>query len=267
MQWKNKKYKVSIIIPNYNGEKFIEWCLKSILLQSYDHYEIIIVDGKSTDQSHEIIASYVQMYPDRIKWLNVRDKGISHGFNLWIKASIWDFVLLLGSDDYLYDDILSKFNRYINQMIFYKYIPIEKMNIYWDAVIYWSDRDYTLERKVPMREFSRYNLIKYGNMIGFQNIFLNSTWVRENSIDETKKYAMDYEYYFKMLDARQSFIYLPEIFTINYHGNNTSVRDWYKSSKESIKIAWEQNITIIGGIYIFRRFFLLMILRVRSLFF
>ncbi len=266
MQNQFKNYKISIIIPNYNGKRFIGWCLESILTQKYENYEVIIVDGKSTDWSHAIIASYVQKFQSRIQWINVHDFGISHGFNLWIQASTGDFVILLGSDDYLYENILSNFNRYVNQVISYGYISIEQINIYWDAIVYWSHRDYTVERKVPVREFSKKNLIYYGNMIGFQNIFLNRSWVESNLIDETRKYAMDYEYYFRMLDAKQRFIYLPEIFTINYHWTNTSVRDWYKSGKESIKIALEQKFTIIGRVYILRRYFILVILRCRTLF-
>lgn len=79
-------YRISIIIPNYNGGKFIEGCLKSILSQSYENYEIVIVDGKSTDTSHEIIEKYMTI-SEKIHWLKVDDMGISHAFNLGIKAA------------------------------------------------------------------------------------------------------------------------------------------------------------------------------------
>ncbi len=256
-------YKISIIIPNYNGGKFLSWCLESILAQDYDNYEVIIVDWKSTDRSHEIIKEYMRI-SDKIQWLKIVDNWISHGFNIGITESSWDFILLLGSDDYLYSWILNKFITYTNQILSFGLIDKESLNVFCDAVVYWSKDHLMKERKVPRNKLSRSWLIRYGNLVWFQNIFLNQSWVSSNMIDEKLKYAMDYEAYFRMLRDKQIFLYLPEKLTINYHGDNTSIRYWYQSGVEANIIAWNNKESIIDFIYIFTRQIALYLLKLRS---
>ena len=52
---------ISIVVPMYNAEKSIERCIKSILNQSYNSYELIIIDDGSTDKSKEIVSKYIEM--------------------------------------------------------------------------------------------------------------------------------------------------------------------------------------------------------------
>ena len=60
--------KVSIIIPNYNNEKYIEQCIKSCIFQEYKNLEIIIIDDGSNDNSEKIISKYYKNF-DFIKFL------------------------------------------------------------------------------------------------------------------------------------------------------------------------------------------------------
>lgn len=261
MQWKNKKYKISIIIPNYNGEKFIEWCLKSILFQSYDHYEIIIVDGKSKDGSHEIIEIYQKQFSDKITWLKVHDTGISNGFNLGIEVARGDFVLLLGSDDYLYDGILQKLNTFISTISEYKDVEIEKCNFYCDSINYWSPKKQFIKRIPQTDIFSKKNLVKYGNISWFQNIYINRWWFQNFRINEKNKYSMDYETYFEMLKNNETFIHFPEINSINHLWDNTTCKYWYQSQKEANNIAFKNISNVIWYFYVFKRFFMREMLR------
>ena len=65
---------ISIITPVYNGEPFIESCIKVVIDQAYPDVEHIIVDGGSTDRTVEIIKQYAQEYP-HIRWISEKDKG------------------------------------------------------------------------------------------------------------------------------------------------------------------------------------------------
>ncbi|TLD80532.1 glycosyltransferase family 2 protein [Helicobacter sp. MIT 05-5293] len=60
-----KSLKISIIIPNFNNEKYIARCLESCIAQSYKNIEFIVVDDKSTDKSREVIESFAKL-DDRI---------------------------------------------------------------------------------------------------------------------------------------------------------------------------------------------------------
>lgn len=94
--------KISIIIPSFNSEKTIEKCIKSILNQTYQNTEIIIIDGCSTDQTLNIIKKY-----KKINIISEPDKGVYDAFNKGIKISTGQWLYFMGSDDFLFDkDVL-----------------------------------------------------------------------------------------------------------------------------------------------------------------
>lgn len=87
--------KISVIIPNYNGEKIIDGCIESLLKQEYKEFDIIIVDNNSTDRSVEIIE---EKYPSITLIKNNKNLGFAAAVNIGIKASNSDFVALLNND-------------------------------------------------------------------------------------------------------------------------------------------------------------------------
>ena len=64
----NNLPKISVIVPVYNTEKYLSKCLDSIVNQSYENIEIIIVNDCSSDDSEKIIKEYEQKYPNKIKY-------------------------------------------------------------------------------------------------------------------------------------------------------------------------------------------------------
>ena len=105
--------KVSVITVCYNANDCIENAIKSVLSQTYKNIEYIIVDGKSTDGTLNIIDNY----RDRIsKVISEKDKGIYDAMNKGIQIAIGDVIYFLNSDDRLYDkdvifDVVNEFNN------------------------------------------------------------------------------------------------------------------------------------------------------------
>ena len=91
------KPKVSVIIPCYNGEKFIGDAIKSVLNQTYKNWELVIVDDGSTDSSCEIVEDYLDNKVTLVK--NTSNKGIAKTMNKGIKVSTGDFIAFLDQDD------------------------------------------------------------------------------------------------------------------------------------------------------------------------
>ncbi len=255
-----KKLKLSIIIPNYNWGQFLEWCLNSIINQDYNNYEIIIVDWKSCDNSHEIIIKYVNLYSN-IKWIDTIDSWISNAFNIWIENATWDYILLLWSDDYLNIWIFTKLISYINNINNFWCVDIKNCNIFCDSINYWSNKNELIKRTPQTSFFSKNNLIKFWNIIWFQNIYINKNWLKNYKINEKNKFSMDYETYFDMLNNWEKFIYLPEINSINYLWNNTTCKYWYNSQKEANWIALKNSTNIINYVYVFKRFLVRVLLK------
>lgn len=92
----NKKNKVSIIISTLNSEKTLGECIKSCLNQNYANKEIVIVDGKSTDQTLNIIHSFNSK---KIFYISEKDEGIYDAWNKAISFCKGEWVCFLGSDD------------------------------------------------------------------------------------------------------------------------------------------------------------------------
>ncbi|MDD4036126.1 MAG: glycosyltransferase [Bacilli bacterium] len=93
--------KISAIIPVYNGEKFIERCLDSILNQSFDDFEIIAINDGSTDNSRKIIEKYVKEYPLKVSCYNQKNKGQSVARNRGLDLAQGKYITFIDSDDWI----------------------------------------------------------------------------------------------------------------------------------------------------------------------
>lgn len=98
------KIDISIIIPNYNGAKYLEPCLESIYAQDYLDYEIIIIDNHSTDSDYKWLENYGEIKFKRLD----QNYGFSRAVNEGIKMAQGKYVLLLNNDTVLCKDFLSK---------------------------------------------------------------------------------------------------------------------------------------------------------------
>ncbi len=96
----------SVVIPTYNRGALIEATLDSVLAQIYPHYEVVVVDDCSTDNTDQVIESYVQS--GKIRYIkNERNSERAHSRNVGLEAAVGDFATLLDSDDFMYPSNLS----------------------------------------------------------------------------------------------------------------------------------------------------------------
>ena len=92
--------KVSIITVTYNRNATLQHTIQSVLSQSYDNIEYIIIDGGSTDNSISIIQKYESKFDGRLKWISEPDKGLYDALNKVIKIATGDIIGILHSDDF-----------------------------------------------------------------------------------------------------------------------------------------------------------------------
>lgn len=98
--------KLSIIIPFYNSEKYIEACLISCLEQDFDDYEIICVDDGSTDLSYHICEQYAQNN-SRIRVIKKENGGVSSARNKGIVEAEGEWIWFVDSDDMVLQNCIS----------------------------------------------------------------------------------------------------------------------------------------------------------------
>lgn len=114
----NNNIKVSIIIPVYNVEKYIQDCLCSVTKQTYDNYECLIIDDCGNDRSIAIANSIIKAYSGTAKYSIERrneNGGLSAARNTGIKYSSGDYLYFLDADDRIFPDTISSLVRLINE--------------------------------------------------------------------------------------------------------------------------------------------------------
>lgn len=98
----NRNPLVSVVVPVYNVEKYIARCIESILNQTHNHLELILVNDGSPDRSGEICDEYA-LKDDRIKVFHTPNRGVSHARNTGLEHASGEYLLFVDSDDWVED--------------------------------------------------------------------------------------------------------------------------------------------------------------------
>lgn len=149
--------KFTIIIPVFNTEKYLGKCIDSVIQQSFNNYEIIIVNDKSTDNSKIICEKYKSMYDSIIFIDKDENEGLSEARNSALRVAAGEYIVFLDSDDWLIEGALLDVNNIIidndgpdiviNRIRSYH----EKENVYIDCN-YKFDLD-VLSKAIPIDVF------------------------------------------------------------------------------------------------------------------
>lgn len=96
-----KEKLISVIVPAYNVEKYIRRCLDSLVSQTYENLEIIVVNDGSTDQTGEIIEEYTERYPDKVMLYTRENQGQAEARNFGISKASGEYIGFVDSDDFV----------------------------------------------------------------------------------------------------------------------------------------------------------------------
>lgn len=120
--------KVSIIVPFYNVEGYIEKCLDTLVNQTLKDIEIILVNDGSTDRSIEIVNKFLRRYPEKLVYLEKENGGLSDARNYAIPYTKGEYIAFLDSDDYvekdMYEEMYNLAKKEKSDMV--------ECNFYWE---------------------------------------------------------------------------------------------------------------------------------------
>lgn len=155
---------VSIIIPVYNVERYIEQCLGSVIEQTYRNLEVIVVDDESPDNSG-CIADKIAKDDDRVKVYRIKNRGAAGARNIGLENAHGDYILFVDSDDWIESNMVEKlvsaieetdsdvalceyWDEYKNQSICHKFMDCsgvktpeeftEGMLQHWEYIVTWN---------------------------------------------------------------------------------------------------------------------------------
>lgn len=107
--------KVSIVIPAFDGDRFISETLESVLAQTYQDFEVIVIDDGSKDNTSAIVKDFISKYPGKIRYLYQENKGVAAARNRGIKESLCELIAFIDQDDLWMPEKLKKSIRYLEE--------------------------------------------------------------------------------------------------------------------------------------------------------
>lgn len=181
--------KVTVIVPTYNSEKYIEKCIETVKEQTFKNYEMIIVNDGSTDGTLEIIKKKMKEY-NWIKLINIENHGQGYARNLAIKEAKGDYILFLDSDDLLNSQTLE---------IAVKRIEEDKSDVvFFDWLRYYEDKG--IYKKARPKEFfgKGINVLEGKDTIQLLTLkvyfTVNNLYSKKFLLDKNVKYGEGYLY-------------------------------------------------------------------------
>ena len=215
-----KNPKFSIIIPVYNAEKYLVTCLESVLKQTYQNYEIILVNDGSTDSSYDIAKKFTEKH-EFIKLYDQENQGASAARNNGIKVANGDYIIFLDSDDnWISNDFLKTSADLLENsqcdVLFFGYkkdvTPKENQNLHSGYYSHVKDK-YVMNRLVKD---------KYISSSPCNKIIKRAFIIDHSLYFEVNRHAEDIEWNYSLLLYLNQFAVIPSTI-YNYRTNPHSI--------------------------------------------
>ena len=211
---------ISVVIPVYNAEKYVEETIRSVLSQTYHHFEIIVVDDGSTDGSMEIVRSLSK----DIRIISQANRGCAAACTAGMKAASGEFIQVLGADDILFPE---KFEKQMDVFVVDESLDI----VFCDAVKFSADSNNV--KKYKRRNIThrwlrgKKDLLKVllkRNVMSAVTPLIRKRWYeRVGYYDERLTNLEDWNAYLRMVQLGARFLYMDEVLAgIRRHEKNKS---------------------------------------------
>ena len=222
--------KLTLITATFNSASTIKTCLDSVVFQNYNDLEYLIIDGKSSDDTLNIVKDYQQKYP-YIKLISEKDYGIYDALNKGLKLTTGDVVGFVHSDDllannHIISDIVSKLQNEQLDGVYGDLQYVDKVDLN-KLIRLWKSCAFKL------------SLLKQGWMPAHPTLFLKKeVYEKHGLFDLTYKIAADYDFILRVFkDNSLKFGYLPKVFTKMRVGgaSNRSIKNIIQKTKEDYR--------------------------------
>lgn len=225
----NQHVKVSIIMTTFNTQDYIQRSIRSVINQSYQNWELIVVNDASTDRTDDVIKSFLPHKKIHL-YKNAKNKGIPKSLNKGLAGASGDLIAILDADDEWTDqDKLAK--------------QVQFMDLHYDYGLVGTFAKAVNEKGQLLFDI-RYPVTDTGirKQIMLHNCFLHSTIMYRKELlkiiedYDNSSIAQDYDLCLK-LGSVAKMANLP-IFTTNYtiHSEGTSQRKYYQQTSDAIKV-------------------------------
>lgn len=212
---------VTVVIPTYNHAHFLERALQSVLAQTYSHWEALVIDNHSQDNTDEVVRAFGD---PRIRLLKINNNGvIAASRNLGIRSARGKWIAFLDSDDYWYDKKLEVV------------MALAKLDNDYDVLCHdelMADLKSGFRRVLrhgPYKEDFYKNLLIEGNRLSPSATAVKSSFLREHGLyfSEIKEYITveDYDFWLNLAKNKAKFSFVNQILGVyTIHDTNNSAQ-------------------------------------------
>lgn len=233
--------KISVIMPNYNAEKFLTEAIESVLKQTFTDFEFIIIDDCSTDKSWEIIQNFAKKDKRIIAIRNEKNLKICKTLNKWLEIARWEYIARMDSDD------ISLPERFAKQLKFLE--ENKEIGIVGSDIVIIDEKWEKIQEK-------KYPKIDIKNEIWMRNPFCHPvTLIRKQCFDDFGGYDDEFVYaedleLWVRFGQKYNFANIWEIL-LKYRifGGNSSlqkqtlmIKNTLKVRKNALKLGYKMNI-------------------------
>lgn len=226
MEQMNSEPLVSVIIPAYNHEEYIEECLLSVIKQTYKNIEIIIINDGSTDETEKEIMKIIDTIDRKIYYTSQENQGVCKTLNRGLKIASGKYIAILASDDMW---VTHRIERQVSHMEKYKHVGFvfsDSKFIFNRKVSNIKFSDYKSKLNTLFTEMNFYRSIYYDLLTG-NFICAATVLIRKEALDQVGQFDIniDFEDYDMWLRLSKKYDagYIPEVLALyRMHGNNLS---------------------------------------------
>ena len=223
---------LSIIVPVYNVESYLKQCVESILNQSYEDFELILVDDGSTDKCPQICDEYA-LQDSRVKVIHKPNGGAVSACNKGLEASTGEYICFIDADDFIAEDYLSTLFSALKE---------DTDMVCMNCIRFWNDDENNLFKinSLPAGEYTVDESIlqrAINDNGSYKKIIANCRWAKLIKADIVKKYARhcsdkvtfgeDFQLILGVILGCKKIVVIDE-YKYYYRFNNSSVVNTYK---------------------------------------
>jgi glycosyltransferase involved in cell wall biosynthesis len=207
---------VSVIMPVYNGDEYLEVTIRSILLQEFRDFEFIIINDGSTDRSEEIVFSFSDQ---RIRYYrNDANRGLIYTLNLAVEKARGEYIARIDADD------IAQPGRFRSQLNFLdKHPDIALCGSFYKIINKSGEIIDSVE--LPVNDLDIRTYLLFGNCFCHSSIMIRTTVMQKHGYSSDYHLCEDYDLWFRVMSDGHQVANIPSFHTLyRIHGENISTK-------------------------------------------
>lgn len=202
--------KISVLLPVYNGERYLSQAIESVLAQTVSDFELLVADDCSSDVSWEVISKYAKSDPRIVAWRNETNRGLFANYNRCLERATGAFIKPFAQDDVVLPTMFERMIAGLEANADVSLVSTAKQWIDGKGAVIKTLTPFPTSRKISGREVILYNLLRLTNWVGEPSTVMFRAERKGYGFDKTFFHYGDIEYWFRILEG-SNYLFIDEV--------------------------------------------------------